>query len=50
MVRVIQIAPEWIEEAEAEVNDLLDSRRFYLKTNGDNPIVEIDDSKRIYRL
>ena len=50
MVRVIRIHPEWVLEAEAIVNDLLDSRRFYLATKQDNPIVDIDDSKRIYRL
>lgn len=50
MIRVIRIHPEWVLEAEAIVNDLLDSRRFYLATKQDNPIVDIDDSKRFYRL
>ena len=50
MVRVIQIAPEWIAEAEDIVLELLGNRRFYIATGQDNPIVEIDDSKRIYRL
>jgi len=46
MVRVIRISPLWIREAEAIVNDLLDSRRFYLASHIDTPIVDIDDRYR----
>ena len=49
MVRVIKIAPEWIVEAEDVVLELLSSRSYYLKHDIDNDVVEIDDSKRIYR-
>lgn len=45
-VRVIQIAPGWIAQAENEVQDLLESRRFYLNTKIDNPVSVIDDSYR----
>ena len=45
-VRVVRIAPLWIREAEAIVNDLLDSRRFYLASHIDLPIVDIDDRYR----
>lgn len=48
MVRVIKIAPEWIKEAEIEVNDMLDGRRFYLASKIDVPIIEIDDGQRKY--
>jgi len=43
LVRIVKIKPEWIKDAEAEVSDLLDARRFYLKTGYDLPVVEIDD-------
>lgn len=43
MVRVIKIRPLWIKEAEAEVRELLDDRRFYLESGFDREIVEIDD-------
>lgn len=46
MVRVIRIAPQWIREAEGIINDLLDSRRFYLASHIDIPIVDIDDRYR----
>ena len=46
MVRVIRISPLWIREAEAIVNDLLDSRRFYLASHIDTPIIDIDDRYR----
>ncbi len=46
MVRVIRIAPQWIKEAEGIANDLLDSRRFYLASHIDTPIVDIDDRYR----
>ncbi|KJV08005.1 PD-(D/E)XK nuclease-like domain-containing protein [Methylocucumis oryzae] len=36
MVRVIKIDPAWIEQAELEVQDLLDNRRFYLQSGSDN--------------
>ncbi len=48
MVRVIKIAPEWVKEAEAEVNDMLDGRRFYLASKIDVPVIEIDDGQRKY--
>jgi hypothetical protein len=45
MVRVIKMRPLWIREAESEVNDMLNARRFYLQTRIDNPIVEIDGNR-----
>jgi hypothetical protein len=45
MVRVIKMRPLWIREAEAEVNDMLNARRFYLQTRIDNPVVEIDGNR-----
>jgi hypothetical protein len=46
MVRVVRISPTWIKDAEAVVNDLLDSRRFYLLSNQDLPVIDIDDRLR----
>lgn len=43
MVRVIEIHPTWIKKAEQEVEDMLESRRFYLATKVDKPIVAIND-------
>jgi hypothetical protein len=45
MVRAIKMRPLWIREAEAEVNDMLNARRFYLQTRIDNPVVEIDGNR-----
>jgi len=45
-VRLIQIAPEWLAEAETVVRDLLDGRRFYLMSKVDNPVTVIDDRNR----
>lgn len=45
-VRVIKIAPGWIAQAENEVQDLLESRRFYLNFGIDNPVSVIDDHYR----
>jgi len=46
MVRVIKIHPEWVKQAESEVTDLLDDRRFYLSSGSDNFATVIDDSYR----
>jgi len=47
MVRVIRISPLWIREAEAIVEELLESRRFYLASRiDDRPVAVIDDKWR----
>ncbi|MCK9394177.1 MAG: PD-(D/E)XK nuclease-like domain-containing protein [Methylobacter sp.] len=47
MVRVVRISPLWIREAEAIVNELLESRRFYLVSRiDDRPVAVIDDKWR----
>lgn len=47
MVRVIRISPLWIREAEAIVEELLESRRFYLASRiDDRPIAVVDDRRR----
>jgi hypothetical protein len=45
-VRLIQIAPDWLEEAVAIIEDLLEGRRFYLESGVDIPVTVIDDSRR----
>jgi hypothetical protein len=47
MVRVIRISPLWIKDAEAIVNELLESRRDYLIFGKDDrPVAVIDDKWR----
>lgn len=46
MVRVIKIHQDWIKQAESEVNDLLEDRRFYLSSGVDNYATVIDDTYR----
>ena len=47
MVRIIRISPLWIKDAEAIVNELLESRRFYLASRiDDRPVAVIDDKWR----
>lgn len=43
MVRVVKMRPVWIQEAEWQVEDLLNARRYYLSTRVDVPVAEIDD-------
>jgi hypothetical protein len=47
-VRVIKMAKSWIKDAEAEVNDMLDGRRFYLASRIDVDVAEIDGRYRNY--
>jgi hypothetical protein len=49
-VRVIKMAPAWINEAESVVSDMLEGRRFYLASKIDTPVIEIDDRSRKYDL
>jgi len=46
MVRVIKMNQDWIKSAEAEVNELLESRVFYLSSKIDIPTTIIDDRYR----
>jgi hypothetical protein len=48
MVRIIKIASEWVDLAEAEVSDMLEGRRFYLASNVDVPVIEITDRQIKY--
>ena len=47
MVRMIRLNKDWIAQAELEIKELLDSRRFYLASNVDIPVAEIDDRYRL---
>lgn len=47
MVRAIKMHPDWIKQAESEVNELLEDRRFYLSSGVDNKATLIDDSYRL---
>ena len=46
MVRLIQIHPDWVSDAEFYVTELLENRRFYLESGVDNRPFVIDDRYR----
>lgn len=46
IVKIIQLEPGWIAEAEAQVQDMLEDRRFYLASGIDRKPVAIDDRTR----
>jgi len=50
LVRPIKIANEWVSEAENYVNELLNTRRFYLESGIDTGIKTIDRSSRKYEI